>query len=338
MTILFSRPWCLLLLLPTVLPWVRSATTPFGYSWLGLLPSDPPSEALDAVLKVLATIALGGCALGLAGPYSMSPPLERVGRGAQVVLLLDRSRSMDEPFAGAAVSGAIASERASAGHESKGAAARRQLAQFAQHREHDLVGMLDFSTVPIPIIGFTNRPDMVEAAIQAGNEGRGLADTDVGLGLLAALSQFEHQPYNGSRVILLVSDGGARLDPDMQRRIAASMKRERVALYWLYLRTNRSPGLLAADTDALAVSQDQAPEQLLHQFFSSMGTPYHAYEAEDPHALQHAIDDVDRLERLPIRYQLAAPRHDLAGTAYGTALGCVTLLLGASLLEARRWH
>jgi mxaC protein len=153
--------------------------------------------------------------------------------------------------------------------------------------------------------------------------------------LLAALAQFEGQPYNGSRVILLVSDGGAQLDADMQRRIADSMKRERVALYWLYLRTNRSPGLLA-DREVSAASQDQVPEHFLHRFFSGMGTPYHAYEAEDPTALRRAVDDVDRLQRLPLRYPLAAPRHDLATAAYGIALVCSTLLLSASLLEARQ--
>jgi mxaC protein len=336
MTILFSRPWCLKLLLAAILPWLRPGTRPLEHSWLMLLPPDPLSAALHAVLKVLATAAIAGCALGLSGPYTMPAPQGQVGRGAQIVLLLDRSRSMDEPFAGSLVMGALRSERASAGYESKGAAARRQLEEFARHRAHDLVCMLAFTTIPIRIIGFTTRADMVQAAIRAGNEGRGLAETDVGLGLMAALSQFEQQPYNGSRVILLVSDGGARLDADMQRRIAESMKRERVALYWLYLRTNHSPGLLA-DSEVAAASQDQVPEHFLHRFFASMGTPYHAYEAEDPNALRRAIDDVDRLERLPIRYQLTAPRRDLSGSAYGIALVCSTLLLCASLLEARQW-
>jgi mxaC protein len=152
---------------------------------------------------------------------------------------------------------------------------------------------------------------------------------------MAALAQFERQPYNGSRAILLVSDGGAQLDADMQQRIADSMKRERVALYWLYLRTNRSPGLLA-DSELPAVSQDQVPEHFLHRFFARMGTPYHAYEAEDPNALRRAIEDVDRLEHLPIRYQLAAPPHDLAKVAYAIALVCATVLLGTTGLTARQ--
>jgi len=34
------------------------------------------------------------------------------------------------------------------------------------------------------------------------------------------------------------------------------------------------------------------PEVFLHRFFGSMGTPYRAYEAEDPESLQKAIADV----------------------------------------------
>ena len=80
------------------------------------------------------------------------------------------------------------------------------------------------------------------------------------------------------------------------------------------------------------------PSTSLHRFFESLGTPYRAYEAGNAEALQQAIDDVNRLENLPITYldTRAAARPVGAGaTAWRSA--CVLLLLAANLVELRRW-
>ena len=326
MALQFGQPWILALLVLGLVPWLRPAVAPRGYSHLPLLPDDLPSSLLHQGLKLVTACAIGACVLGMAEPYLTSPPVEHVGRGAQIELLLDRSRSMDEPFAGNLPTAAVLSGRAF-GHESKGAAACRLLADFVRHREHDLIGMLAFTTIPIPIIDFTPRSTVVEAAIRAAAQGRGLAETDMGQGLKAALAQFAHGPYNGSRVIVLVSDGGARLEADEGLRISAAMKQQRVALYWLYLRTNRSAGLRA----------EGSPERALDDFFAAMGTPYHAYEAEDPEALRRAMADVDALEHLPIRYTRAPERTQLAEAAHLTAWVCVLLLCLADAVELQRW-
>jgi mxaC protein len=270
-----SHPWFLLFLPLAVLPWLRTNLAAHNYSWLALVPEDPLSDALALSLKLLGTLAITATVIGMTGPYQGQVPVEHVGRGAQIVVLLDRSRSMDEPFAGKLLSGALLTESAHTGYESKGRAARRLLAEFARNRDHDLLSMLAFTTVPIRIIGFTRKQEVIQAAIRAGDEGRGLSETDIGSGILTALSTFEHQPYNGSRVILMVSDGGAHLDLPTQQRITALMKQDRVALYWLYLRANRSPGLLV-NADVAPEDQDLVPEHFLHQFFLGMGTPYHA--------------------------------------------------------------
>ena len=76
---------------------------------------------------------------------------------------------------------------------------------------------------------------------------------------------------------------------------------------------------------------------LLHRFFQSLPTPYRAYEAADAQALQRAIDDVNRLEKLPIAYDELIPRRELAPWGHGVALLAVLLLLSARWLEIRRW-
>ena len=135
---------------------------------------------------------------------------------------------------------------------------------------------------------------------------------------------------------MLVSDGGDRLDADTRDRIAYLTHKLRVSVYWLYLRSANSPGLTRGADDSEAAS-DSVPEMLLHRFFQTLQTPYHAYEAGDAQALRHAIDDVDRLENLPITYQDLMPRRDLAAWAYALALAAVLLLLAAQRLEIRRW-
>ena len=84
-------------------------------------------------------------------------------------------------------------------------------------------------------------------------------------------------------------------------------------------------------------SADAVPEYFLHRFFESLGTPYRAYEADNPEALQRAIADVDRLENLPITYPDTVPRRDYAQACWAAALGAVLALLGASLARMARW-
>ncbi|MGI9046618.1 MAG: vWA domain-containing protein [Burkholderiales bacterium] len=330
MNIAFAQPWAFLLLpLAALALLVRGPA--IGYPWLALLPRDLISEALAWALRLAAAAAIAGAVVGLAQPYRAEVMIEHVGQGAHVVLLLDRSRSMDQSFGASPGTHVLDGRR-----ESKNSVARRVLAEFAGNREQDLFGMLVFSTFPLRILDFTQKQAVIQAAIAAGGVGRGLADTDVGRGLEAALSYFEDLPYTGSRIILLVSDGGAHIDAETRQRIQNLMRRYRVSLYWIYIRSFRSPGLLQGEA-ATAGAADSVPEHFLHRFFLGMGSPYRAYEAEDPQALRSAIEDVGRLENFPIALTDVLPRRDLAGFCYAAALACAIVLLIARFLEIRRW-
>jgi mxaC protein len=220
--------------------------------------------------------------------------------------------------------------------ESKGKVARQLLSQFTAQRPDDRFALVVFSTLPMTVLDFTQKSEVIQAAIEAGNIGRGLSETNIGRALDAALALFEDRPYTGSRIIMLVSDGGDRLDPDTREHLAYAMRKQRVSVYWLYLRTANSPGLTLADGDSAAAAES-VPELLLHRFFDSLETPYRAYEAGDSQALQRAIADVNRLEKLPITYQDLVPRRDLSAWGHALALLAVLLLLAARLAEIRRW-
>jgi mxaC protein len=293
-------------------------------------------------------LAMAALVLALAGPHRPEDTVERVGRGAEIVLVLDRSRSMDERFAGGRPAanapkgtGPEALDyymklRDSGTRDSKGTVARRLLAEFAAKRPEDRFGMIVFSTLPMRVLDFTHKGEVIQAAITAGDVGRGLADTDIGAALLAGLGFFEDRAYTGSRIILLVSDGGDHLDVDTRERIAHLARKQRVALYWIYIRANTSPGLMLG-ADEPPANADTVPEYFLHRYFQSLGTPYRAYEAENPEALQKAIDEVNALENLPITYLDTVPRRDLSPWCFGAALAGVLLLLGASFWEIKTW-
>jgi mxaC protein len=346
----FDQPAWLWLLPLASLPLVlqrRAVALP--HAWLALMPRDALSEAWQWALRAAAVLALVALIVGMAGPYRPEYTVERVGRGAEIVLLLDRSLSMDQSFAGARGGPGAAPPgngpealdyysklRAAEGRQSKGQVARELLGEFAAKRPQDRFGMLVFSTLPIPVLAFTNNAEAIQAAISAGNIGRGLSETNIGLALQAALGYFADRPYTGSRIVMLVSDGGDRLDVDARERVAYLARKHRVSLYWIYIRSARSPGLTPPAGDAPA-SADTVPEYFLHRFFESIGAPYRAYEAENPQALQAAIDDVNRLENLPITTLDTVPRRDLSPFGYATALACVLLVLGANLREIRQW-
>lgn len=329
----FSEPLLLLLLPLAVLPLLRPAATSARYPWLELVPNDRLSDTLDWLLRAAAAIAIAATAVGLSGPYLPGTTIERVGRGAEIVVLLDRSLSMDEPLGSASQARFYAF--AQMAPQSKQSVARRFLSQFVARREDDLMGLIVFSTFPIPVLPFSARRPLIQAAIHAGATYHGLADTDIGAALLAAARMFENQPYTGSRVVLLVSDGGAVLDTATRVKIRTAFANERIALDWIYLRSYTSPGL--AQTGATKAGTEGNPELALHHFFGTLLTPYHLYQAENPQALREAIADVGRAQTLPIRYAEQLPRLSLAARAFAIALIATAVLLMASLLEVRRW-
>ncbi len=329
----FSEPLLLLLLPLAVLPLLRPGAAGTRYPWLALVPADRLSNTLDWLLRTAAAAAIAATAVGLSGPYLPGRTIERVGRGAEIVILLDRSLSMDEPL-GSAREASFYSFAQSA-PQSKQSVARRFLSQFVGRRGNDLIGLIVFSTFPIPVLPFTARQPLIQAAIHAGATYHGLADTDIGAALIATTRMFRNQPYTGSRVVLLLSDGGAVLDTATRVKIRTTFASERIALDWIYLRSYTSPGL--AQAGGASGGTEGNPELALHRFFGTLLTPYHLYQAESPQALREAIADVGRAQTLPIRYGERQPRLPLAPRAFAVALIATVVLLIASLLEVRRW-
>ncbi|MCB1749390.1 MAG: VWA domain-containing protein [Gammaproteobacteria bacterium] len=328
-----EHPAALLLLPLALVPLIVHGQSTVVHAAVDLLPEDGLSRAIDAGLRLLGALAVAAMVLGIGGLYRAEQRVERIGQGAQDVLLIDSSGSMDSLFAvgndqrgRAAVWGT---------YTSKGQVARRLLAEYAARRPQDTFALFLFSGNPIPVLPLTAKQDLVQAAIAAGAIERGLASTDLANGLIRSLQFFEGKPFTGSRIVMLVSDGAAHLTVPQQDRIKYLLEKYRVSLYWLYLRTQFSPGLFA-DVDA-GTAEQVVPEQAVHAFFSGMGLPYRAFSAENPAALKEAIAEVDALQNLPMRYEDVIPRRDLSAWCYGAGLALLLVLLGARTCEVQRW-
>lgn len=323
-----SHPWVLLLLPLVLLPWLGSPLTVGGYPWTDMLPRDRLSRGVALALKLIGALVIAALILGIAGLHLTERTVQRIGRGAHIVLVIDRSLSMDQTFSGKTPSG---------DEMSKAHAAKRMLTQFVHHRQADLFGVVSFSTKPLFHLPLTDHWRAVEAAV-ATLDTPGLAFTNVAGGLLMGLSYFEGRPRTGSRAIVLVSDGATVISSREKAVLRRLFLQHGVGLYWLFLQTEGGRNPLDKPEDPKMDTAKLMPERYLHMFFQSLETSYHLYQAEDPKALKKAIAAVGRLEDEPLIYFEDLPRVSLANLCYAVALAGLLMLLAAKWAEVRTWR
>lgn len=320
----FVRPEILALAPIVLAPFVRAALSVSIIPSLAGAPPDHFSRVIDITLKFLGAAALLFSLMGAAGPFMPGEEIERIAEGAEIVMLIDRSGSMNETFAGTNPSG---------GEESKAAAAKRILKGFIGARQRDLVGVAAFSTSPMLLTPIGGHVEATKAAINAIDR-PGLDYTNIARGLAMALSMFQASEPDHARAILLISDGAGVIDPKIQDDLRADFVKTRASLYWLFLRTEGSPGIYAVP-EGDATSPQAAPEHHLDLYFKSLGVPYRAFEAEGPKATEEALRQIDHLERRPMRYVEKTPRRDFGGVFFAAALCATILLLVAKITETR---
>src|SRR5919198_897222 len=134
MNLAFALPWVLPLLLLALVPLLRQPAQRRTFAWLGLLPQDRMSDAIGYALRALHALAIALVVIALARPYRLDEPTQRVGRGAEIVILLDRSRSMDQGYSFNTIAERVTRFSRT---EPKASVARRLLSQFAARRTED---------------------------------------------------------------------------------------------------------------------------------------------------------------------------------------------------------
>jgi mxaC protein len=318
---IFTNPLGLYLLPLMLVPFFFGIQQREGYPSLAVVPPDRLSQWITWALRIIGALAIGALVLGISGIALRERKFERFGQGAHIVLLIDRSASMNDTFAGREPSGA---------EESKSSAAKRLIKDFVIERKHDRFGVAEFSTAPMHIVPITDHKEIVLNAIDAIDR-PGLAFTDVGRGLGMALSMIDEDVLPGSRAIVLVSDGVAVVGRRVQESLRVDFARRPVHLYFLYLRTEGSNSMFATPPPDAEDTPQALPERHLNKFFQSLHVPYRAYEAENAGAVKSAIADIGKLEQTPIVYTERIPQYDLSRWAHSFAALALALLLGAKL-------
>lgn len=331
----FEHPWLLILLPLALLPLLRRRRDTLAFPSVAWLPPDRAGRIIGLLWPVFAVLALASSIVALAQPGRPQTQVQRTGKGAEILVLLDRSRSMDDrmlPANWREIDPSLLLYHLGRGPQ-KAKVARELLSEFVAQRPDDRFSLMYFSNRPLSVVPFTQHDAVMQAGIAAGATGRGLADTEVGPALIAAIDEFEQRAYSGSRIILLVSDGGANLDDEIMQRIRVGLLRNRVALYWIYLRSYNSPTL-----DATEPRWENTPAIALHRFFQTLQTPYRAYQAEEPEDLARAVADVGRQQNLPLDFLEQIPRQDYSRHCIAlAAFACAMLLLYRSML-LRSWQ
>lgn len=325
MNLSFDTPWLLLGTLSGFIPWLLSGQRPVRYSSLRAVPDDRLSRYAERGLKMLASLSLIALAVGAAGPYGREQWVEKLGNGAQIVLVIDRSSSMSENFTGRYLTGSA--------KETKSAVARRLLSEFVSRESEDLFAIVTFSAAPIYVMPLTRDREAVLAAVNSSAD-RGHGVTNIASGLVMALEFFAGKPLTGSRIVLLVSDGAARIEEETRARLRQTFAETRARLYWIYLRNRTGVRL---DDPPANLGESTTPEYFLHQFFQSLDTSYQAYQAENPEDLRRAIGDVEQLANEPLVYREKVPRRDLSTYLFGLALACLVPLIASRAMEIERW-
>ena len=325
----FNHPWVLWLLPVALLPILLERSHTRRYSWIDMLPSDPLSNLIGLLLKILAAISLFSTILGLAGPHSLEQKIERVGIGAQIALVLDRSASMDDPFAGGTADGRVG--------ETKSVAASRLMTDFVNARKNDMIGVITFSNSAMYVLPLTESREAVLAAIKA-TAGNSLFQTNIGGGLTSAVPLFEKVPDSGSRAIILLSDGAGRMGGDAQQKLRDWLQRYNINLYWIVLRQPSGISIFDQKYENYSGDEPLPAEVELHNYFKTLRTPFHAYEAEDPKSLATAMADINQKEKKPIKYLEKIPGRDFTQGCYFIAALMIALLLSVKYLEVRTWR
>lgn len=307
-------PWTLLLLPLALLPFWLKGHQGKLYTWLEMMPEDQLSDRLNLAIKAITSLLLVSIIIALANPRGHDEKVQRTGKGAQTVMVIDRSVSMDHPFAGDN-SGNVA--------EIKSVAARRIITQFIDSRPNDMMGVVGFTNSALYGVKITDNRDAIHAAIVAATS-PSLNQTNIGAGLTEGVGLFDQIENSGSRAIILLSDGAGKLSPRVKFLLSKRLIERKLSIYWIMLREPGEPSIFSKDEYA----QDRMPNSIvLHQYFQSLGLTYKAYEAEDAESLQSAIRDIDSREKKTIKYT-----ETIAGYDYSRVFIIVALVLGVLIL------
>jgi len=312
----FGSPWVLLLLLllPAWWLWRRRRRPPaIVFSRVGVLANGPRAgRAIARALHIARNLVLVGLIIALARPRSAGRAEQSTTEGINIVICFDISSSMlAEDFQ----------------PQNRLEVARDKVKQFIAMRSSDRIGVVAFSGEALTQVPLTTDYPVVMAAVDNLQPGQLEDGTAIGTAIATAANRLRDAPGN-SRVVVLLTDGvnnRGSIDPRTAAQAAAAFG---VKIYTVGVGTEgMAPvpvgrGVFGLRYENRPVEIDDA---LLTDVAKRTGGRY--FRARDGVALQRITEEIDRLERTPVRTRVYTRYSELYRWPLGIALLALALEL-----------
>jgi Ca-activated chloride channel family protein len=311
-TIEFASPWWLLLLLLLPVWWLiarRRRPAAIVFSRVAVLARGPRAgRALARTLAVLRNLVLIGGVLALARPRSGARAETSTSEGINIVIAFDISSSM------------LAQDFQP---QNRLEVARQKIKDFVAARNHDRIGIVAFSGEALTQVPLTTDYPVVQGALDNLQPGQLEDGTAIGTAIATAANRLKDSPGK-SKVLILLTDGvnnRGSIDPRTAARAAAQFG---IRIYGIGVGTEgMAPvpvgrGLFGLRYEMQRVEIDDA---LLTDIANATGGRY--FRARDPVALQRITEQIDALERSPVRSRTYVRYTELFRWPLGLMLGAL---------------
>jgi Ca-activated chloride channel family protein len=317
-----AAPWALALLLALPLWWWhrhRRRPPAIVFSRTGALAgARGAGRRIARAIFTLRNLGLALLVVALARPRSGARAENVTSEGINIMIAFDISSSMlAEDFQ----------------PQNRLEVAREKVKQFVALRTSDRIGVVAFSGEALTQVPLTTDYSVVQAAIDNLQPGQLDDGTAIGTAIATAANRLRTAPGR-SRVMVLLTDGvnnrGA-IDPRTAANAAAAFG---IKIYAIGVGTEgMAPvpvgrGLFGLRYENRPVEIDDA---LLTEVATGTGGRY--FRARDAAALQRITEQIDRLERTPVRSRSYVRYTELF--PWPLALGLVALTLEMALLAWR---
>lgn len=318
----FASPWWLLLL-PGIVAWLwwRRYRHPDAilFSRVDVLREGPGRGRWAArALLTLRIIALVAGTLALARPRTGARTEQIAGDGISIVLVVDLSSSMlAEDFQ----------------PQNRLEVAKDKIKQFVLARSTDAIGVVSFSGEALTQVPLTVDYPVVLAAVDNLQSGQLEDGTAIGTAIATAANRLRHAPGR-SKVMILLTDGvnnRGSIDPRTAAQAAASLG---IRIYTIGVGSEgMAPVPVGRGVFGLRYENRRVEidEPLLTDIAQWSEGRY--FRARDGAALQRIYEQIDRLERVPVRAARYMRYHELY--VYPLSVALAALVLELALLAWR---
>jgi Ca-activated chloride channel family protein len=313
----FASPLWLLLLLLLPAWWLLARhrkPAAIVYSRVSTLAKGPRAgRALARMLAILRNLALATGIIALARPRTGAHAETSTSEGINIIIAFDISSSM------------LAQDFTP---QNRLEVARAQIKSFVSMRSSDRIGIVAFSGEALTQVPLTTDYPVVQAALDNLQPGQLDDGTAIGTAIAVAANRLKDAPGK-SKVLVLLTDGvnnRGSIDP---RTAAKAASQFGIKIYGIGVGTEgMAPvpvgrGLFGLRYEMQRVEIDDA---LLTDIANATGGKY--FRARDPAALQRITQQIDALERAPVRSRTYVRYTEL----FRWPLGFMLVALAAELM------